>query len=550
MKKLSCRGQRGLVCLFFAAVLLMGLMTAGDYGRPWDESDEMAILRMNLWEYSRMLHLDETVFEAWAGQNDDLISALTPISESIEQDHGIAAFYPLSELVLNTRLTEHYRMLVWHMYCWALFTLGLFALYACCRQLEMSRLAGLLCALFMLLSPRFFAEGHYNNKDIVLMSLSLCVLWQGLRLMKKPTWLRALGFALAGALAANTKVVGFALWALCALFVLLRQLMQKKLDRRVAFIGCGTLVGFLGLYALLTPALWHDPLGFLSYLLNNALAFGRWENYVRFRGTTFLLIDQRLPWYYLPYMILATTPLWALLFIGLGQLTAGRALVRQRKQLWRSDRLLGLGLCSLMWLVPLLFAIVTRTTVYNGWRHFYFIYGFMLILAVYGLHTLLHALKDAKPARRVLCGLLGLCMALTGVGIVTQHPYQYAYYQPLIALKADEDYLELDYWNLSVMDALKELAASQPGTLSIGYADIWAQAGLMRTLPAMKPEIASRFQLTDEADTAAYILSNPTYALFSGYQPSSDLREAVVINAYGKPIMRIYENTMIMEERQ
>lgn len=550
MKKLSCRGQRGLVCLFFAAVLLMGLVTAGDYGRPWDESDEMAILRMNLWEYSRLLHLDETVFEAWARQDSDLISALTPISESIEQDHGIAAFYPLSEPVLNTRLTEHYRMLVWHMYCWALFTLGLFALYACCRQLEMPRLAGLLCVLFMLLSPRFFAEGHYNNKDIVLMSLSLCVLWQGLRLMKKPTWPRALGFALAGALAANTKVVGFALWALCALFVLLRQLMQKKLDRRVAFIGCGTLVGFLGLYALLTPALWQNPLSFLDYLLNNALAFGRWENYVRFRGTTFLLIDQRLPWYYLPYMMLATTPLWALLFIGLGQLAAGRALVCQRKQLWHSDRLLGLGLCSLMWLVPLLFAVVTRTTVYNGWRHFYFIYGFMLILAAYGLHTLLHALNDAKPTRRVLCGLLGLCMALTGVGIVTQHPYQYAYYQPLIALKADEDYLELDYWNLSVMDALEELATSQPGTLSIGYADIWAQAGLMRTLPAMKPEIASRFHLTDEAATAAYILSNPTYALFSGYQPSSDLREAVAINAYGKPIMRIYENTMMMEERQ
>ena len=44
---------RWVVCVFFAAFLALGLVTAGDYGPAWDEQTEMDILRMNLWEYAR-----------------------------------------------------------------------------------------------------------------------------------------------------------------------------------------------------------------------------------------------------------------------------------------------------------------------------------------------------------------------------------------------------------------------------------------------------------------------------------------------------------------
>ena len=46
------RAAKIAVCLFFAAFLTLGLVTAADYGQPWDEQDEMDILRMNLWEYA------------------------------------------------------------------------------------------------------------------------------------------------------------------------------------------------------------------------------------------------------------------------------------------------------------------------------------------------------------------------------------------------------------------------------------------------------------------------------------------------------------------
>ena len=122
---------RRLVALFFAAFALLGLLTAAQYGPTWDEMDEMDILRMNLWEYARIFRLDETAFEKRAAAEDTLtISTLTPISQSIEQDHGIALFYPLGAFVMNENLSGETLSAIWHMGCWLVFTLGGIAVMA------------------------------------------------------------------------------------------------------------------------------------------------------------------------------------------------------------------------------------------------------------------------------------------------------------------------------------------------------------------------------------------------------------------------------------
>lgn len=532
--------QKGLVGLLFLVILLGGLMTAEDYGRPWDEGDEMSILRMNLWEYVRALHLDESAFFAWAEREDDpLIAPPVPIGDSLEQDHGAAAFYPLAGVVMDEKITGHDRSTLWHMGCWALFTLGLFALYACCRELGLPRWAGALGSLFLLASPRFFAQGHYNNKDIALLALTLCALWQGLRLMRKPTMARAFGFALAGAFAANMKVAGLALWALMGLFILGRQIAYKNVNKRVVGVGLTALGAFAVFYALLTPALWRNPAGFVGYLVQNALAFGRWENYVRFRGATFFLAKERLPWYYLPYMMLATTPVFVTLLAAAGQVLAGKKMWKYRRAFDRRDDLWGLGLCSCLWQVPLGFALITRTTVYNGWRHFYFLYGPLVILAAWGAYALFRRLRGRDGLRRTLAAAIALCLAVTAAGIAGEHPYEYAYYQPVLRAFTQADDLELDYWNVSVANALGLLGESREGTLRMGWADLWAEAGLRRTLPSLNPLEQERFVLTEEAPD--YVLVNPTYALYSGFAPEAGWRVAVSIASYGRVIMVIYE---------
>lgn len=530
---------RWAVCAFFAVFLALGLLTAADYGPSWDEQTEMDILRMNLWEYARVLGLDESRFETLAARQGPLsIETLRPISQSIEQDHGTAAFYPFGWVVLDLSLTGAQQSALWHMACWGVFTLGGFALYAALRQMGLSRGWALLGPVCLLLTPPFFAHGHFNNKDIALFSLSLCGLWQALALARRPGFARGACFALCGALAANTKVAGLALWGLCALYVLIRLLMERRVTPRVWGVAGVTVLSFAALYALLTPALWADPAAFFGYLLSNAVAFQRWNGYVLFRGSVFDTTSQPLPWYYLPYMMLATTPLWILMLCAAGTALAMWTGVRRLRA--RGAPGLVPLLTVLLWLLPLAFAVLTRTRVYNGWRHFYFLYGPMLALAVLGARELWTHMRGAR--RRVFAALLGLCMAFTGVGIATQHPYQYAYYQPLVQLRG-MDYNELDYWNVSARDALVRLAGAYDGALTVEPADLWSEYALQRALDVLPDELAGRFVCLPEGGGARFVLSNPTYACFSGFSPGADMAECVTLSAYGHPIMILYERT-------
>ena len=145
-------------------------------------------------------------------------------------------------------------------------------------------------------------------------------------------------------------------------------------------------------------------------------------------------------------------------------------------------------------------------------------------------------------ADKLFAALLGLCMAFTGVGIATQHPYQYAYYQPLVQLRG-MDYNELDYWNVSARDALVRLAGAYEGVLTVEPADLWSDYALQRALASLPNELAGRFVCLPEGSGARFVLSNPTYACFSGFSPGADTAECVTLSAYGHPIMILYERT-------
>ena len=612
---------RWAVGAFFALFLLLGLLTAGDYGPCWDETDEMDILRMNLWEYARVLRLDETPFEALSTEEHPLtISRLTPISESIEQDHGIALFYPMAGVVMNPNLSEENRSLYWHMACWCVMTLGAAALYGFLREIGFSRLWALAGPMLILLTPRFFAEGHYNNKDIALFSMTLCILYASIRLMKRPTFPRAVLCGIVGAFLFNIKVAGLAIWGLCMLSVLLAQIVQKRVNGKVVGIGACALLTFLAGYALLTPALWQNPLAFGKYLVTNALSFTRWENYLLFRGTVFDYTHQQQPWYYLPYMLLATTPIWILLVSALGavigavgvflpvaakpanpdlkenptgsaklaNLVCQNSLTGMTKPagfdlqdglsgtatLANPDfqdnptgtakpanpaskdnpnelakpadsvcldnlnevekRITGLWILLLFFL-PLLFAICTRTRVYNGWRHFYFLYAPMLVGAACGLRWLCTRPFKKWP-RRVVAVVLCLCALGSGSGILTQQPFQYAYYNAAARLDQQN---ELDYWNVSARSALRKLLSLREGSWTVAPCDLWTQDALNKAINALSPEEQRRLILADSPQAAEAVLVNPTYALLGGYTSPESAETLVELQSYGQTIMRV-----------
>ena len=112
---------------------------------------------------------------------------------------------------------------------------------------------------------------------------------------------------------------------------------------------------FAFFYALLTPALWSNPLEYFRYVVGNAAAFSRWTGVVIFKGYPY---DPSggipLPHSYLPTMIALTTPIAFLVLAAVGQIQAVRLCIKgdERRPL--------LIVLTGLWLFPMVYVVVAQ----------------------------------------------------------------------------------------------------------------------------------------------------------------------------------------------
>ena len=523
---------KAAIALFFLAILLLGFATTPTYGRAWDDGGEMNILRMALKEYDMLLGAD-TAYSRYLQK-----STLPRISESIERDHGICMYYPLFWAVCSEGMPYQTLTQIWRLHTWCIFTFGLFALYAAGRKMGFSRSVCCLGVLVMLLSPRFFAEGHYNNKDIPLMVLTLMVRWQTARLMEKPSFGRGMCFALAAGFCAATRVIGVAFVGLGGLMVIIHLIMQKRMNLRVVWVGLATIAATAVIYILLTPSFLADPFGFIQYVLKNAVGFSRWHGNVLFWGDIYAVADLHPPRQYLPTFIAITTPLWIVALLAVGCFCVLRRVWKEKLHMPADRQGAMLVTALLSWVLPLGAGMLVRMLVYNGWRHVYFLYGPMLLCLMYGLHCLFQ-----WKLRRVLAGVMALCMVLTGVNIAVNHPYQYAYYNQLVPKENRAAIFELDYWNLSYVDALNALLAQTEGEIKVAASDRYTRSGLSMGAEYIGYDRLFVVTETDTVNQPDYILANLSYAVMGGFQADDTMTPVVTIAPYGTPMTVVYALT-------
>lgn len=260
-------------------------------------------------------------------------------------------------------------------------------------------------------------------------------------------------------------------------------------------------------------------------------------------GQPYRIMDVPLPWHYLPYQIFATTPMWILLlfFIGLGAFVV--ALVKKKLS---AAQVLPLALLVLLCLLPLITAIVTKARTYNGWRHFFFIYGPLLVTAAYGVSVLFKA--RAKAFRITVAVVLTVVCLVSGVDMAINHPHEYAYFQPFVRsmLQGNWEFMDVDYWNMSVPEALRALAEETgEEEMTISALSATAFSNLHSHLASMPEDLASRFTLMhnkSEDPPPQYRITNPVEQLTKDLPVTETMVEFLWIEAYGIPIMLIYED--------
>lgn len=524
------RAPRYSIGIFFGLLAVLGSWLVTDYGISWDEPVDHRNGLVSL------RYVADLVAPAWAARQP-LLQGLPPFETNIDNDHGVLFELPFALLhVLRPGLDLGTFYQLRHFGVLLLSLGGLWALFRLAVLRFRDEWLGLLVVVLYLASPRLFAESFYNGKDLVFLALFTSGMYTLGRLLARPGLGAAILHGLATAAATDVRILGLMLVpATLVLFLLpgspdTPALFWRQRVRLVLVYGLVTTAAAVAGW----PYLWADPLGHLQLAWEHMSHFP-WPGQVVYWGELVWATD--LPWHYAPAWLLLTTPVTYVLAAALGLLAVGRRLVQA--PVAALGTLAGrLDVLAAGWLLgPLLLVISLRSVLYDGWRHLYFIYPALLLLAVRGGLATWHAGRRLPHWRGLTraAGIVAAVELLLTVGrMVRMHPFEHVYFTFLTPTQA-ERLFERDYWGLSFRQGLQWLVQQHPtGLIPLDVSHVPPLENNKLLLPAADQQ---RLQLYPTAAGRYFITA---YRRTPQPYPDSVGVEVFTIRADGARVLSIF----------
>ncbi|MBT2556524.1 hypothetical protein J7E24_01870 [Hymenobacter sp. ISL-91] len=520
------QGGQKLAKWLFLALLALGMLLVADYGVSWDEPTDQRNGLVSL-RYVADLVLGHKPY---------------PIEQYRDSDHGVLFELPMTLVaryglgLVGEQVDRNY-YLIRHSFTFLLVLGGLGALYGLARlRLHRPWLALLPVVLFVL-SPRLFAESFYNAKDLLFLAVFTLGMFTLARLVQRPTLGRALLHGLATAAAIDVRLLGLLLVPFTLGLLLLVSWLPTTSAGQLRRLGA-----VVGIYLVAAatagvggwPYLWASPLPRLLLAFQRMSHFP-WQGNVLYWGK--LEQAQHLPWHYAPVWLLITTPVayWVAALVGL-VLVALWLVRRPLKELRTFNGRLDLLLCGWL-LLPFVLVISMKSVIYDGWRHLYFTYPALLLLAVSGGEQLWEWGRGHQWARPLLLGLgllAGFEMGLTAVRMVRMHPHQQVYFSFLTSQQVAGTF-ERDYWGLAYRQGLEYLVRHQPtGPILVAAAE---EQPLLNNLVWLSPIDQQRIRVLDEPGPGRYYFFG--YRAWPGLLPTGRGQEVHHVEADGLTILSV-----------
>ena len=305
--------------------------------------------------------------------------------------------------------------------------------------------------MFCFLHPRLLAHGFFNGKDSIAQALVSCSLIPIYIAFKRKD-LRMIitaGFIVGLAIITRIPLIYFP-------FLVVPLLLSNNYNYKnnlffsnasLLSVLIFTLTVIISSY-LFQPAFWGASISDLKFIF---FAFKKFpwpgENYYFGKFVS----AQDLPWHYLPTWILITTPLTYLFFLTIGLIKiCKKAIIRI------NDEILFNLFISFSFILPISVIIILNSTLYDGWRHIFFIYPFLAYIMGAGFFSLFQLLqvKCKLSNKKSLLILATLTFCEPVYKIISMHPHQQVYFN-MFAGKIPTKKFEGDYWGLSMREGLE-----------------------------------------------------------------------------------------------
>lgn len=386
-----------------------------------------------------------------------------------------------------------------------------------------NKLVSALGLILFILTPRIFGDSFYNNKDIVFLSFYTISIFFYFKLLDFQSYKNIFLFSFFSALSTSLRFAGIFLPISLVLFLFIDKL-SKRNDINFKTIFFSIILFFLILF-LTWPYLWNN---FLGGILSSFDLDMSWSGKVNFLGKYY--ISSHLPYYYLLFWIVISTPIIHLLLFILGFLYSLKRLIFRyfsikvfsiHNDLWRStnekkDVLIFINLVFFICILSLL-----NVNLYNGWRLGYFLYIFIIYFSVYGIYLLV--LKFKKKIKIILVvSFLSIFFLIYRINLY--HPYQSLYFN-LAVPKSIKDNVDIDYFGLSGFHFLKDLINNEknfPVNVAVNsWYPLWRMTELLSSQNKKKIKVFTH----DKKFEVDYLYSNRIYDVDNRFYKKYDIPE-------------------------
>ena len=485
-----------IISIVFILIALISIFNVSNYGVAQDEYFSRSFGFINL-NYAGSIFVPEQTIKAKSDKN---IPDLNDFSLNYYSGAIFDSVLGVMEIFFDIKDKKN-QFFLRHIFINSFFYLSLIFFYKICVKVFRDWRISILGVLFLVLSPRIFADSFYNNKDIVFMSSNIFSLFFFLEYLKYPKIKNAVMLSFFISLAICFRVMGVLFPIIYFVFYILINLnLKNNVNDLVKKIVIPLFLSLLFTY-IMWPYLWENPIQnfYNSYFKMKQFDHGGHNLYF---GN--IIKSSQTPWHYPLIWILITTPI---LYIGLfffGVLKSIKEISTSKILLNHNNANIVLYYSLLILILSLGAVILLDSTLFNGWRHLYFIYPFIIFLVLFGLDFVLNFFSKMKIKSFIVFILV---LGLMDIAIWMKHnnPYQYVFFNT-IGKKINPKNFDLDYWGMSYYQNLNYLLEYE----NFSTAKIWnsSTTKLFYSLFSLHEKDRQKFVETKNAEDADYLITN------------------------------------------
>jgi|TARA_B110000881_G_scaffold214282_1_gene226465 hypothetical protein len=430
------------VIFFFTIYFLIGSLIFDDYLITPDEE---------LHRINGLISL-KYILDLFSISSNNLIDLqnIPDLYNDWRKTYGVLFDLPLSFLQFFFNVSNQDIFLLRHFLVFFIFFIANIYFYLLLKKRFKNEKLAFLGVLILASTPRIFSHSFYNSKDILFLSLMLISIFYCIKLLRNFNFKTLFLSCLFCAFATNVRIIGIYLPILTLIFYIFLENHYKKIDLLKFFISF-FLIFFFILY-LTWPFLWLNPLdNFILILKESASYPNHWNFKTLYLGN--YLNPENLPWHYFFIWFFTTTPIFFLIIIFFGVFIFLKNYLnfflnidfKKKIFLWKNNNQMNDLFIFLNFFIPIFFVISLNSTIYNGWRHLYFLYPFLIYLSIYGL-ILLNKKININIFKLIL--LIIVAQSISNiVYIYKAHPVQNVYFN-VLSKPFIKGNLPVDYWGL------------------------------------------------------------------------------------------------------